>query len=201
MSGPVDELMDAMKTLATALVALTMITPAVAETGSNLLLDNVGDHQIIHHDGQIIRLNKKTGATSFCKEVNGTLACRSGTEEREAWRKEIELLESRIEELEQRLAEVELQVDEAEIDRLSQMPPSTDEDVVKQDRSKDLAELSPDIDTKSLSELDADAKERALQDEKNEPSRFAGLLDQSTDILRRMVIAAKEIGNGITGDR
>ena len=54
-----------------------------------------------------IRLNNKSGAVSYCREVGSGMTCSMAADERATWSAEMEAMAARIELLEQRLAQLE----------------------------------------------------------------------------------------------
>lgn len=57
----------------------------------------------------LIRLDKRTGAMSFCNSTNGRLVCRLGADEREAYQQALSAMEERLKAAEDRIDALEAQ--------------------------------------------------------------------------------------------
>jgi hypothetical protein len=75
---------------------------AVPEAGSGFELKPFEDGYI--------RMNRETGAISFCKIVTGSLVCRLGADEREAYEETLLGLEERLDSTEERLDSIEAEL-------------------------------------------------------------------------------------------
>ena len=72
-------------------------SPALAQDGARYALERTGSG--------FIRLDRQTGAISFCIEEGGNLVCRMAVDDRAAFETDILALEKRVEALEKRLAD------------------------------------------------------------------------------------------------
>lgn len=74
-----------------------LAAPALADDGFALVETEEG----------MVRVDRQSGAVSYCRQINGAMACSVAADERVAWEKENERLLARIEELEGRIAKLE----------------------------------------------------------------------------------------------
>ena len=64
-------------------------------------------YELQPHEEGFVRLNRETGAVSFCRVLTGSLICRLGAEEREAYEEKITSLEDRLDSAEERIDALE----------------------------------------------------------------------------------------------
>jgi hypothetical protein len=68
-----------------------------------------------------VRMNRETGAISFCKIVTGSLVCRLGAEEREAYEETLLGLEERLNSAEERLDSLEAELSASNSNRETEL--------------------------------------------------------------------------------
>ena len=73
-------------------LAASFGAPAVAETPPPIIAPDGERFTLTPAEGGYVRLNKETGALSYCSVKDGVTACRLGAEERAAFEAEIERL-------------------------------------------------------------------------------------------------------------
>jgi hypothetical protein len=100
--------------------------------------------ELLREKNGYIRLNRETGAISFCTRVSGNIVCRLGADEREAFTSEITRLEDRLTELEDRIAmlETELRIRADTQDRPAESVPDDEngtDNTTEQDEEIDRA--------------------------------------------------------------
>lgn len=84
-----------------ALIAATLMfaTPALAER-----VPQDDRYSVVKTDKGSIRVDRKNGAVSYCRETAGSVVCSMAADERAAWRDEMERMAARIDALEAKLA-------------------------------------------------------------------------------------------------
>lgn len=132
--------------------------PAQPQTGERQSAEIVGGEEdarfeIRQSEGGLIRLDKRTGAMSFCTSRDGRLVCRLGADEREAYQQTLASIEDRLKAAEDRIDLLE--------DRLGE---ATSEAMKQQDRLP-----SPDMPTPVPGEDQPADGEDSAQDEPSSP--------------------------------
>lgn len=85
----------------TAAISLPVHAPAWAQ---QVLPDEITDrYQLGRTQTGFIRLDRQTGAVSYCREETGGLTCRLAADERTAFEQELDMLAKRVDTLEKRL--------------------------------------------------------------------------------------------------
>ncbi|MEE9313819.1 MAG: hypothetical protein V3V02_04140 [Rhizobiaceae bacterium] len=64
-------------------------------------------YALVETEEGTMRLDKHSGAITYCRKVSGGIACSMAADEREAWVKATEKMADRVDELEKRLAYIE----------------------------------------------------------------------------------------------
>lgn len=80
-------------------LSLLLASPALAETATS-------DERfsVVKTESGTIRVDRKSGAISYCRDAAGSMVCSMAADERAAWRDEMERMASRIDALEAKLA-------------------------------------------------------------------------------------------------
>jgi hypothetical protein len=84
-----------------AIAALFMV--AASAVGEEIKPDDPIRYELRQEGSGFVRLDKRTGAMSYCTADGRNLSCRVSAEEREAYENELALLRDRIAEIEKRL--------------------------------------------------------------------------------------------------
>ena len=93
-----------MKTLISALSAAFLVAGAAsAQQPGAASGDQANRFELERTEHGVIRLDRRTGAMTLCRDENGTLACRMQPDERAAYDDELARLEKRVAALEERL--------------------------------------------------------------------------------------------------
>lgn len=92
--------------LGLCLAAMTAVPPLAIAADS--ATEAPGSRYTLERDGDnFIRLDKRTGQTSLCRQRGGELVCRLAADERDALIDEVSRLQDRVDELEARIFEAE----------------------------------------------------------------------------------------------
>lgn len=109
-----------------AAVCATAMTGQAHAQSDNPIPEAGSGFELKPFEDGYVRMNRETGAISFCKIVTGSLVCRLGAEEREAYEETLLELEERLNSAEERLDSIEAE--------LSAGNSSREMDLKKQDR-------------------------------------------------------------------
>lgn len=95
-----------MKPYATyAAIFLAAAGPASAQTSASpeTMTDAGPRYEMRSEQGGFVRLDRQTGAMSFCTVTGGNLTCRLGADERDAWETSLDEVQARLKTLEERV--------------------------------------------------------------------------------------------------
>lgn len=131
------------------LASLSFIVPASA-TDKNF--------SIAETENGTVRLDRRSGEVSFCRKINGGMACSMAADERDAWVQATEGMAKRIDELEKRIVRLEAAADIG--------PPLGP-------RSKDDNEQTPELSQREERQID-----KAMRVMENVARRFIGIVKE-----------------------
>lgn len=92
--------------IALAITTMSAVAPVFAQEQTPVT-DMGLKFELKPHENGFVRLNKETGEVSFCRVLTGSLICRLGVEEREAYEEMMAAVETRLELAEERLEALE----------------------------------------------------------------------------------------------
>jgi hypothetical protein len=123
-------------------------------------------YELLREEKGYVRMNRETGAISFCTRISENIVCRLGADEREAFTSEITRLEDRLEALEARLAAVETEFRIETMERQkpnSQGPKRQEQERQQRDDETGMVEEPPVAEREQEFDRAMDMMERAMR--------------------------------------